>query len=75
LVTGPAQKRRIHGRNWLRHLAGSLLLVIATACLLGAGGCYMKKTGTGTQRGTTTVMITGTSGSITHSTSVSLTVQ
>jgi len=74
-VAGPVQKRRFRGRKWLRHLTGSLLLVIAAACLLGAGGCYKKKTGTGTQRGTTAVMITGMSGSITNSASVSLTVQ
>jgi uncharacterized protein (TIGR03118 family) len=75
LIAGSGQKRRFHGRKWLQHLTGCLLLVIATGCLLGASGCYKKKTGTGTQRGTTTVMITGTSGSITHSTPVTLSVQ
>jgi uncharacterized protein (TIGR03118 family) len=75
MLGGSGDKRRFRGRKWLHHLTGSLLLVMATAFLLGASGCYSKKTGTGTQRGTTTVMITGTSGSITHSTSVTLTVQ
>jgi uncharacterized protein (TIGR03118 family) len=75
LIAGSGDKRRFHGRKWLQHLTGSLLLLIATAFLLGAGGCYGKKAGTGTQRGTTTMMITGTSGSITHSTSVTVTVQ
>lgn len=75
LIAGSGDKRRFHGRKWLQHLTGSLLVVVATACLLGASGCYMKKTGTGTQRGTTTVMITGASGSITHSASVTLHVQ
>jgi uncharacterized protein (TIGR03118 family) len=75
LIAGSADKRRFHGRKWLRHLTTSLLFMITTACLLSAAGCYSKKTGTGTQRGATTVMITGTSGSITHSASVSLTVQ
>jgi uncharacterized protein (TIGR03118 family) len=75
LVVGTGDKRRFHGRKCLQHLTGSLLLMIATACLLGASGCYKKTTGTGTQRGTATVMITGTSGSITHSASVTVTVQ
>jgi uncharacterized protein (TIGR03118 family) len=75
MIGGSGDKRRFRGRKWLHSLTGSLLLVIATACLLGAGGCYSKKTATGTQRGTTTVMITGTSGSVTHSTSVTVTVQ
>jgi uncharacterized protein (TIGR03118 family) len=75
LIAGSGDKRRFHERKWLQHLTGSLLMVIATACLLGASGCYMKKTATGTQRGTTTVMITGTSGGITHSASVTLHVQ
>jgi uncharacterized protein (TIGR03118 family) len=75
LISGSGNNQRFQGRKWLHSLTGSLLLVIATACLLGASGCYKKKTGTGTQRGTATVMITGTSGSITHSTSVIVTVQ
>jgi uncharacterized protein (TIGR03118 family) len=75
LIAGSGCKRRFQGRKWLHHLTGLLLLATAMAGLLGASGCYSKKTGTGTQRGTTTVMITGTSGSITHSTSVTLTVQ
>lgn len=75
LLTGPTQKLRFCRRIWLQRLTSSLLLMIAMVCLLGASGCYKKKTGTGTQRGMTTVMITGTSGSLTHSASVSLTVQ
>jgi uncharacterized protein (TIGR03118 family) len=75
VILGSGDKWRFHGRKWLQHLTGSLLLVIAMASLLAASGCYKKKTGTGTQRGTTTVMITGTSGSITHSASVTLSVQ
>jgi hypothetical protein len=75
MIAGSGDKRRFQGRKRLHHLTGCFLLLIATVCLLGATGCYSKKTGTGTQRGTTTVMITGTSGSITHSTSVTLAVQ
>jgi uncharacterized protein (TIGR03118 family) len=66
---------RLLRRNWMKHLAGSLLLLAAMASLLGAVGCYKSKSGTGTQRGVSTMTITGTSGSITHSTSVTLTVQ
>ena len=75
MIAGSGDKRRFQGRKRLHHLTGCFLLLIATVCLLGATGCYSKKTGTGTHRGTTTVMITGTSGSITHSTSVTLAVQ
>jgi uncharacterized protein (TIGR03118 family) len=75
MIGGSGDKRRFQHRKWLQRLTGSLLLLIATVCLLGATGCYSKKAGTGTQRGMTTVMITGTSGSITHSTSVAVTVQ
>jgi hypothetical protein len=75
LIAGSGDKRRFRRRKWLQHLTGSLLLLIATICPLGATGCYSKKAGTGTQRGTTTVMITGTSGNINHSTSVTVTVQ
>jgi uncharacterized protein (TIGR03118 family) len=74
-IAGFGDKRRLQGRKWRQHLTASLLLLVVTACLLGASGCYKKNTGTGTQRGTTTVMITGASGGITHSTSVTLTVQ
>jgi hypothetical protein len=75
MIVGTGDKRRFRGRKWLHRLTGGLLLFMATVLLLGASGCYSKKSGTGTQRGTTTVMLTGTSGSITHSTSVSVTVQ
>jgi len=75
MIGGSGDKRRFQGRKRLHYLADSLFLIMATAFLLGASGCYSKKAGTGTQRGTTTVMITGTSGSITHSASVTITVQ
>jgi len=49
----------------------------ADATLSTAGSCGHSGggAGTGTQRGMTTAMITGTSGSLSHSASVSLTVQ
>jgi hypothetical protein len=45
--------------------------------LLAAGGCgyNANSAANGTQRGTTTVMITGTSGILTHSATVTLTAQ
>ncbi len=57
--------------------AASFGILVAAGLLLGASGCgYNSNSGmNGTQRGTATVMITGTSGSLVHSTSVSLTVQ
>ena len=70
--------RRVTGTKWISGLAGSLALLFATACLLAASGCGgngMNNPGNGTQRGMATVMVTGTSGNLTHSTSVSLTVQ
>ena len=58
-------------------LVRSLGLLIFSVCLLAASGCGYKgaAAGNGTQRGTTTVMITGTSGNLSHSTSITLIVQ
>ncbi len=52
-------------------------ILVAAGLLWGASGCGYNSNGSmsGTQRGSATVMITGTSGSLVHSTSVSLTVQ
>ena len=60
-----------------RWLAAASALFILTSGLLAASGCggYKAPSTSGTQRGMTTVMITGTSGSLSHSTSVTLTVQ
>lgn len=62
----------------LRYAMTSVGLAVVTSCLLAAGGCGGYGNGnvpSGTQRGMSTVMITATSGSLSHSTSVSLTVQ
>jgi uncharacterized protein (TIGR03118 family) len=77
LLAHSGRYRHRAGRNWVRGLAYSFGIIIAGACLLGAGGCGYSSSnaGRGTQRGTTTVMVTGTSGSLSHSTSVTLTVQ
>lgn len=76
-VGGKRTRECLRGRKWTYCLASSSALLILAGALLVAGGCgyNAKSAGNGTQRGTTTVMITGTSGSLSHSTSVSLTVQ
>jgi uncharacterized protein (TIGR03118 family) len=66
------------GKRWIPALVGSFALLLVMASLLIAGGCGgygMNNPGNGTQRGMTTVMITGTSGALSHSTSVTLSVQ
>lgn len=77
LLTGSGRSRRLAGKRWIPYLTGSLGLLIATAWLLAASGCGYSSNGAGngTQRGTTTVMITGASGNLSHSASVSFTVQ
>jgi uncharacterized protein (TIGR03118 family) len=77
-LAGCIRSRRAAGNKWSPGLAGALALAIVTGCLLAASGCGgygSSNPGNGTQRGTATVMITGTSGALSHSTSVSLTVQ
>ncbi len=76
-VAGKKSGESLHGRKWRHSLAISLALFLLTGFLLVAGGCgyNANSAGNGTQRGMTTIMITGTSGSLSHSTSVTLTVQ
>ncbi len=77
-LAGSIKSRRVSGNTWIPGLAGSLALLFATACLLAASGCGgygSNNPGNGTQRGMATVMVTGTSGNLMHSTSVTLTVQ
>jgi|HubBroStandDraft_3_1064219.scaffolds.fasta_scaffold14390_1 hypothetical protein len=61
--------------NLLRVAAGAFALSMLLALLLTANGCGYSAPPNGTQPGTTTLMITGTSGALSHSTSVTLTVQ
>jgi hypothetical protein len=77
LVVGKGNRQRLLGKKRFHYLIGSLALLIVVGFLFVAGGCGGGNAmGTnGTQRGTTTVMITGTSGSLSHSTSVTVTVQ
>jgi uncharacterized protein (TIGR03118 family) len=76
-VAGMRNRQHPFGRKWSHYFASSFALLIAVAVLLAASGCgyNANSAGNGTQRGTTTVMITGTSGSLSHSTTVTLTVQ
>jgi uncharacterized protein (TIGR03118 family) len=77
-LPGSIWRGRIARNKWIPSLAGSLVFLIATVCLFAASGCGgygSNNPGNGTQRGMATVMVTGTSGSLTHSASVSLTVQ
>jgi uncharacterized protein (TIGR03118 family) len=77
LVVGKKNRQRLQARKWFHYLASSLALLIFAGFLLAAGGCgyNANSTANGTQRGTTTVMITGTSGNLTHSATVTLIVQ
>src|SRR5579859_47733 len=65
------------GRPTWRYAAAVLLLAALSVTAALAGGCGYSSNGmsTGTQRGSSTIMINATSGSLSHSTSVSLTVQ
>lgn len=74
LIRAPRSRKRSRATT-LRYAAATVGLAVLAATLLVAGGCGYSNKGTGTVAGTNTVMITGASGSLTHSTSVSLTVQ
>jgi hypothetical protein len=77
LVVGKGNRQGLRGRKRFQYVTGGLAILFVVGFLLVAGGCGGGNAmGTnGTQRGMTTVMITGTSGSLSHSTTVSLTVQ
>jgi uncharacterized protein (TIGR03118 family) len=79
LSVGRGRNESLAGKYRTRSLVGALGLLLATTILFVASGCggynSANNNGNGTQRGTATVMITGTSNGLTHSTSVTLTVQ
>jgi hypothetical protein len=66
--------KRAHGASgpWLRTAAGAVCVFTLAACLVSCGGYT---TSAPTSRGTTSVMVTAQSGSVSHATSVSVTVQ
>lgn len=67
------------GRRILNNLAMALALCVALGAVVILGGCggsaSSAQNQTGTPAGTTTIMVTATSGSLSHSTAVTLTVQ
>jgi uncharacterized protein (TIGR03118 family) len=76
MVLANTRSRRGNKKNnLLRVAAGAFGLSMLLALLLTANGCGYSAPPNGTQPGTTTLMITGTSGALSHSTSVTLTVQ
>ena len=79
LLCWPASWSRSWRRNqrqvWLRMLALVAFSVIALQALSGCGGSPKSKSGPVTAAGTSTVTITGTAGSDTHTTTFTLTVQ
>ena len=73
-------QRRINRRSrpfWSFRIVATLGFLVLCAGLLAASGCGYNSNAAnnGTQRGTFTVMVTGTSSALSHSTSVTLTVQ
>jgi len=77
VVVESRRRRKLQRRAWWHWLtyAFGLLVLSATAFMATGCGGYNSSSGNGTPRGTTTMMITATSGSITHSANVMLTVQ
>jgi uncharacterized protein (TIGR03118 family) len=77
VVVKSHRRKTLRRRVWWHWLGYALGMVLLAATLFTATGCggYSSNGNNGTPRGTTTVMVTATSGSITHSASVSLTVQ
>jgi uncharacterized protein (TIGR03118 family) len=76
VVVGSRRKKMQRGVwwRWLGYAFSALLLSAAIFTASGCGG-YSGSSSSGTPRGTTTMMVTATSGSITHSTNITLTVQ
>jgi uncharacterized protein (TIGR03118 family) len=65
---------RTLARNTFVVASGMFLAAVVTLAMTGCGGYSANTTG-GTPTGASTVMVTATSGSITHSTSIAVTVQ
>ena len=81
VVESRRRHRRLLRRFWWRWISYACAFVLLLGIFVGISGCgggsssASMSAGDGTQRGAATVVITATSGSISHSTNVSLTVQ
>jgi len=73
-LVGSIRRPRWAGKRWILGLATGFAFLLVTAAAIGCG-YNSSNSGSGTQRGTATVMITGTSGNLSHSTPVTLIVQ
>jgi hypothetical protein len=81
VVVESRRRRRIYRRFWRRWISYAWGFAVLLGIFIGISGCgggYSSASmgaGNGTQCGASTVVITATSGAISHSTNVSLTVQ
>lgn len=80
VVVETRRRRRLVRRFWWRWISYACGFVLLLGIFAGISGCgggssASMSGGNGTQRGASTVVITATSGSLSHSASVSLTVQ
>jgi hypothetical protein len=77
VVTGTLRKQIRPGPKWTPSFATGLGLLFAITCPLAAAGCGYNShsTSNGTQRGNATVTITGTSGNLSHSATITVDVQ
>jgi uncharacterized protein (TIGR03118 family) len=81
VVVETRRRHRLFRRFWWRWISYACGLVLLAGVFVGISGCgggnssASMSGGNGTQRGASTVVITATSGAISHSTNVSLTVQ
>jgi uncharacterized protein (TIGR03118 family) len=78
VVAESRRRRRLsrqYGFRWTSYVCGAILLVATLVGVSGCGGGSNNSMTAGTPRGTGTVVVTATSGSITHSANVSLTIQ
>jgi len=81
VVVESRRRRRLLRRFWWRSISYACGLLLLAGVFVAISGCGGGNNGAGmggsngTQRGASTVVVTATSGSISHSTNVALTVQ